>query len=130
MEHRKPHYGPNPEGLTPEEISIQRMKLPKGNETFGVVEQRLGASRVRVRCLDGKNRICRIPGRLKKSLWVREGNFVIVEPWEYGGDEKGDVLYKYNPTQVGWLKNKGYLRKIEDLNERQNRSTKRLMMCS
>jgi translation initiation factor 1A len=96
---------------------IIRIKLPRGKETFGIVEQRLGASRVRAKCLDGKNRICRIPGRLKKNLWVREGNFVIVEPWEYGGDEKGDILYKYNPTQVGFLKRKGYLQKIEDINE-------------
>jgi len=38
---------------------------------------------------------------------------VIVEPWEYSGEEKGDILYKYTPTQVFFLKNKGYLKKIE-----------------
>ena len=43
-----------------------RVRLPKGNEVFGIVEQRLGASRMRVKCLDGKTRICRIPGRLKR----------------------------------------------------------------
>lgn len=97
--------------------AILRIKLPRGKETFGLVEQRLGASRVKARCLDGKNRVCRIPGRLKKSLWVREGNFVIVEPWEYGGDDKGDIIYKYNSTQVNYLKRKGYLQKIADLEE-------------
>lgn len=94
-----------------------RIKLPRDNETFGLVEQRLGASRVKARCLDGHNRICRIPGRLKKHLWVREGNFVIIKPWEFGGDAKGDIIYKYNPTQVIFLKKKGYLKKIEDLDE-------------
>ena len=96
---------------------ISRIKLPRGNQTLGILEQRLGASRVRVRCLDGKTRICRIPGRLKRRLWVRENDIIIVEPWEYSGDQKGDIIYKYTPTQVVFLKNKGYLKKIEDDDE-------------
>ena len=40
---------------------ISRIKLPRGNQTLGILEQRVGASRMRVRCLDGKTRICRIP---------------------------------------------------------------------
>ena len=96
---------------------ITRIKLPRDNQTLGVLEQRLGASRMRVRCLDGKTRICRIPGRLKRRLWVRENDILIVEPWEFTGEGKGDVLYKYTPTQVVFLKNKGYLKKIEEEDE-------------
>jgi|TARA_Y100000031_G_scaffold107019_1_gene117849 translation initiation factor 1A len=96
---------------------ITRIKLPRDNQTLGVLEQRLGASRMRVRCLDGKTRICRIPGRLKRRLWVRENDILIVEPWEFSGEGKGDILYKYTPTQVVFLKNKGYLKKIEEEEE-------------
>ena len=92
---------------------ISRIKVPRGNQTLGVLEQRLGASRMRVRCLDGKTRICRIPGRLKRKLWVREGNVVLVEPWEYGGDEKGDIIFKYRPTQIAWLKRKEFIKELE-----------------
>ena len=93
---------------------ISRLKLPRGEQVLGILEQRLGASRVRVRCLDGKTRICRIPGRLKRRLWVREGDIVIVEPWEFSGEGKGDILYKYTNTQVVFLKKKGYLKKLEE----------------
>ena len=96
---------------------ISRINLPRGMQTFGILEQRLGASRMRVRCLDGKTRVCRIPGRLTRKLWVREGDIVIVEPWEYGGDKKGDILYKYSPTQIVFLKKKGYLKQLEDFEE-------------
>lgn len=96
---------------------ISRIKLPRGNQTLGILEQRLGASRMRVRCLDGKTRICRIPGRLKRKLWVREDDILIVEPWEFSGEGKGDIIYKYTPTQIVFLKNKGYLKKLEDLDE-------------
>ena len=72
---------------------------------------------MKVRCLDGKNRICRIPGRLKRKLWVREDDIVLVEPWELSGDGKGDVLFKYKPLQVQFLRKKGYLRQLENVNE-------------
>jgi translation initiation factor 1A len=97
--------------------TVGRVRLPKGREVLGLLEQRLGGSRAKVRCLDGKTRICRIPGRLKRYLWVRENDILIVEPWEFGGDEKGDILYKYRPIQVKWLQRRGYLDKIQDLDE-------------
>lgn len=98
----------------PEE-ELGRVKIPKGREVIGTLDQRLGASRMRVKCLDGKTRICRIPGRLKRKLWVREGDVVLVEPWELGGDDKGDIIFKYKPIQVNWLRKKGYIK--EELQE-------------
>lgn len=111
--------GQKKEVLSPEEEEqqqISRIKLPKDRQIFGVVERRLGASRMEIKCLDGKSRVCRIPGRMKRFLWVRENDIVIVEPWEYDTD-KGDVLFKYTKTQVNYLKNKGYLRKLDELQE-------------
>lgn len=99
------------------QLEITRIKLPRGNQTFGLVTRLVGGSRMEVRCFDGKNRICRIPGRLKRRLWVKQGDLVIVEPWELSGDEKGDIIFKYTRTQVGWLRNKGYLKKLEEFNE-------------
>ena len=96
---------------------IARIKLPRNNQCFGIVEQRLGGSRMKVRCLDGKTRICRIPGRLKRTLWVREGDIIIVQPWELGGETKGDIIYKYTKSQRAFLKRKGYLKKMEEFEE-------------
>ena len=96
-----------------EQLEIRRTRLPKGNETIGILDQRLGASRMRVRCLDGKTRVCRVPGRLKRKLWVREGDVLLIQPWEHGGDEKGDVIFKYRSSQVNWLKKSGYLKELE-----------------
>jgi translation initiation factor 1A len=96
---------------------IARARIPREGEVLGKLEQRLGGSRCRVRCLDGKERICRIPGRLKKSLWVREGDIVLVTPWELGGDEKGDIIFKYRPNQAKWLAQQGYLSDLQDMDE-------------
>jgi len=115
---RKPYKLMNAEERAAQaEQEISRIKLPRGTEILGLVEQRVGASRMIVKCFDGKTRNCRIPGRLKRSLWVREGDIVIVEPWEYGGNEKGDIVYKYTPTQVNYLKNRGHLEKLSEMQE-------------
>ena len=99
------------------EAEIRHTRLPRGLQVFGVVDQRLGGTRMRVRCLDGKQRLCRIPGRLKRRLWVREGDTVLVEPWELGGDKKGDILYKYTRAQYQFLKNRGYLKDVHEFEE-------------
>lgn len=99
----------------PPEEEFLRVRIPRGKEILGIVQQRLGGSRMRVLCLDGKERICRIPGRLRRALWVRESDVVIVEPWELGGDKKGDIIHKYRgKAEVDFLKKKGYLKNIEE----------------
>ncbi len=108
MAYRKPTA---PEG------EFVRARTPKGDETLGVLEQRLGGSRAKVRCLDGKTRICRIPGRMKRYLWVREGDIVLVKPWEFGGDAKGDMIHKYKKNQVAWLKKNGFLDELDEFDE-------------
>lgn len=111
---------PKREDLTPAEQEAQdlaRVRVPREPEVLGLLEQRNGASRCTVRCLDGKTRVCRIPGRLKRRLWVRERDIVLVEPWEFEGDTKGDIIFKYKPVQVHWLQKNGYLDKLQDLEE-------------
>ncbi len=96
---------------------IRRTKMPRGTQVFGIVDQLLGGTRMRVKCFDGKLRICRIPGRFKRMLWVRAGDMVLVEPWELSGDDKGDVLFKYKNTQIQWLKRAGHLKNLEEFEE-------------
>ena len=96
---------------------LRRIKMPRGIQSIGVLDQRVGGSRSLVRCLDGKTRNCRIPGRLKRRLWVRVGDVLLIEPWEHGGDEKGDVIFKYKPSQVKYLKKSGKLSKLEEFEE-------------
>jgi len=91
------------------EEKIIRVKLPKKEEIIGIIEQRLGGNKMFVNCLDGKKRNCRVPGRLKRKLWLRPGDVVIIKLWELDKN-KGDVIFKYRTNQVEWLKEKGYLK--------------------
>ncbi|MBI2232478.1 MAG: translation initiation factor eIF-1A [Candidatus Aenigmarchaeota archaeon] len=86
-----------------------RVRMPRGGEMLGVIDSMLGSNKLRVRCQDDKIRICRIPGKLRKRIWMREGDIVIVKPWAIQGDAKGDVVWKYNPTEASWLRRKRIL---------------------
>jgi len=74
------------------------------------VESLLGSNRLRVRCLDGHERMARIPGKMKKRIWIRQGDIVIVVPWSFQ-DEKADVVWRYTAPQVDWMVRKGYLKR-------------------
>jgi|TARA_Y100000310_G_C20391201_1_gene672867 translation initiation factor 1A len=102
-------------GSQPEQVF--RVKTPRDKQVLGTIEQRMGASKMRVRCLDGKSRLCRVPGRMKRRLWVREGDTVLIEPWEIGGDEKGDIIYKYRLNQVEWLRKKGLIKQVKEFDD-------------
>lgn len=91
------------------EEQFGRVRTPREGEVLGVVTGLMGASRVRVECKDGKERMCRIPGKIRKRVWVKDGDTVIIKPWDIGGDTKGDLVWRYTYLQVDWLKRKGIL---------------------
>ncbi|MCD6371675.1 MAG: translation initiation factor eIF-1A [Candidatus Aenigmarchaeota archaeon] len=101
--------------MSQEEVEISRIVLPKGNQVFGVVLQLLGSGRMMVRCSDGKDRICRIPGKIRRRLWIKPGDVILVQPWQVQGDKKGDIVVRYTPTQINWLKRRGILEKDFDI---------------
>lgn len=86
----------------------------KKGEMFGVVEKLSGASRLLVMCEDGFTRNARIPGKMKKRMWIREGDLVIVKPWDFQ-KEKADVEYRYTQTQASYLSRNNLLPEIIDI---------------
>ncbi|MEM4272180.1 MAG: translation initiation factor eIF-1A [Candidatus Bilamarchaeaceae archaeon] len=89
---------------------VQRVRLPKRGELLGIITGVMGGGRMTVLCNDGKERMCRIPGKLKKKIWVKEGDAVAVIPWPIEGDKKADVAWRYAPNEKKWLSDKGYLK--------------------
>ncbi|MBI2578563.1 MAG: translation initiation factor eIF-1A [Candidatus Aenigmarchaeota archaeon] len=91
------------------EQPVFRVRIPRGKEVLGIVESMLGSNKLMVRCQDNRMRICRIPGKLRKRIWIRKDDAVLVEPWSVQGEKSGDIIWKYNPTEASWLKRKGIL---------------------
>ena len=87
-----------------------RVPLPnkKINEMFAIADQILGGRRVRAVCEDGESRLARIPGKMRRRQWVRDGDLIIVWPWDFQ-DAKADVKHRYTKTQALYLSRKGVL---------------------
>jgi len=96
----------------------EEILLPDSEQTMlGVIQQFLGYDRARVLCEDGKVRLCRIPGRMKKRVWMRIGDVVLVAPWEFQKDSRGDIVFRYRANQLHKLEEAGLLEKIKKLFE-------------
>lgn len=98
--------------MTQEQAEIARIRQPRKDEVLCVIETMLGSDRIRAKCSDGNVRVCRIPGRLRKRVWMRTGDLILVKPWVVQSNERADVIYRYTPTQANWLKRKGYVQGI------------------
>jgi translation initiation factor 1A len=87
-----------------------RLRLPKRNssELFAIAERLMGGSRMNVVCADGKARLARIPGRMKRRARVRAGDLLIIVPWDIQ-DDKADVVYRYTKTQSRILSRRNLL---------------------
>ena len=84
------------------------LRLPEDGELFAVVTEMLGANRVTVRCADGVVRTARIPGRMRKRIWIRQGDVVLIEPWEWQ-DEKATIEWRYTGQDAAQLRAEGHI---------------------
>jgi translation initiation factor 1A len=92
------------------EGNLEKMVLPATSDVLGIAVKILGAERILVKCQDGKERVCRVRGKLKRRVWIREGDVVLVSPWDFQSDTRGDIFWRYRKNQTEWLRNKGYLK--------------------
>lgn len=86
----------------------KNLRMPDSDQEFGVVTEHNGGNHVRVRCMDGVERMGRIPGRMKYRVWINEGDVVIIEPWEWQ-DEKGTIEWRYDDQDADQLRREGHI---------------------
>ena len=91
------------------EGDLSEFTYPSKNDVLGVCTKLLGYDRILVKCQDGHERLCRIRGRMKRKVWIRLGDIVLISPWDFQTDTRGDVVVRYTRGQVETLRRKGYL---------------------
>jgi len=91
------------------EKNLRQMVYPSENDVLGIVQKLLGFDRVLVKCQDGNVRTCRIRGKMKRRTWIKEGDVVLVSPWDFQSDTRGEIFHRYTDNQVDELRRKGIL---------------------
>jgi len=94
------------------ESELKKIRLPEGeDELFGRVLKILGGDQLLVKCIDGITRRGRIRGKLRRRIWIRENDIVIIAPWDFKPNERGDILWRFTLPQVDWLKQNDHIPK-------------------
>ncbi len=91
------------------ESALKEIRLPEEEEMLGRVIKLLGSDQVLVKCTDGITRRGRIRGKLKRRIWIRDNDIVVIAPWDFKETERGDIVWRFTLPQVDWLKNNNHL---------------------
>lgn len=92
------------------EESLSNVVMPNSGDVLGIALRLLGFDRILVKCQDGHERLCRIRGKMKRRVWIREGDVVLVSPWDFQSDTRGDLIWRYTRAQSEMLRKKGLLK--------------------
>jgi len=92
-------------------VRKQRTPMKEQLEMFGKVVQLMGVNNIQIMCEDGVERICRIPGKMFKHIWLKPNDVVIVKLWDFQ-PSKGDVVWRYIGFQTSQLERRGLLNEL------------------
>ena len=77
------------------ESALKEIRLPEEGELFGRVLKMMGGENVMIKCDDNVTRRGRIRGKLKRRVWIRDNDIVIIAPWDFDKEGRGDIVWRY-----------------------------------
>lgn len=83
---------------------------------YAQVVKMLGNGRLEAMCFDGTKRLAHIRGKLRKKVWINQGDIILLSLRDFQ-DDKADVLFKYSPDEARNLKAYGELPETAKINE-------------
>ena len=88
------------------------MVMPGEGQLFGRVIKLVGGDNIIVKCTDGKVRTCRIRGKIKRRMWIRDNDLVLIAPWDFQSD-KADIIWRYISAHAEKIKSDGHLEGLD-----------------
>lgn len=85
-------------------------------QEYGQVLRMLGNGRCEVQCCDGTKRLCHIRGKMRKKVWVNQGDIVLASLRDFQ-DETADIIHKYTAEEARNLKTYNELPENFKINE-------------
>jgi len=96
--------------------SKRDLQLKEEGQEYGSVTKMLGNGRLECYCYDGRTRLCTIRGKMRRKVWINQGDTILVGLRDYQ-DDKADVIHKYLPDEARELKKLGEIPKDAKINE-------------
>lgn len=103
-------------GKNENESEKRELVFKEDGQEYGQVVKMLGNGRLDAMCFDGIKRLCHIRGKLRKKVWINQGDIILLGLRDYQ-DGKADVILRYNPDEARNLKAYGELPDNVKVNE-------------
>jgi translation initiation factor 1A len=94
----------------------RELVFKEDGQEYAQVVKMLGNGRLEALCFDGEKRLAHIRGKLRKKVWINQGDIILLSLRDYQ-DEKGDVIMKYTADEARSLKAYGELPEHAKINE-------------
>ncbi len=94
------------------ESALKEQVLPQEGELLGRVIKLVGGDNIIVKCTDGKVRTCRIRGKIKRRMWIRDNDLVLIAPWDFKSD-RADIIWRYIAAHAEKMKADGLLQGLD-----------------
>ncbi|KAK9478385.1 nucleic acid-binding protein [Lipomyces japonicus] len=85
-------------------------------QEYAQVTKMLGNGRIEAQCFDGERRLAHIRGKMRKKVWINQGDIILLSLREFQ-DDQADVILKYNADEARSLKTYGELPETAKINE-------------
>ncbi|KAI0767986.1 nucleic acid-binding protein [Trametes elegans] len=85
-------------------------------QEYAQVIKMLGNGRLEAQCFDGEKRLAHIRGKMRKKVWINQGDIILLSLREFQ-DDKADVIVKYTADEARSLKAYGELPENAKINE-------------
>ena len=86
----------------------RELVFKEDGQEYAQVLRMLGNGRLEAQCIDGVKRLCHIRGKMRKKVWVNNGDIILLGLRDFQ-DEKADVILKYLADEARSLKAYGEL---------------------
>ncbi|KAI8332611.1 nucleic acid-binding protein, partial [Chlamydoabsidia padenii] len=103
-------------GKNENEDNKRELDFKEEGQEYAQVVKMLGNGRLEAQCFDGVKRLAHIRGKMRKKVWINQGDIILLSLREYQ-DDKADVIQKYTPEEARQLKSYGELPDTTKINE-------------
>ncbi|KFH68888.1 eukaryotic translation initiation factor 1A, X-chromosomal [Podila verticillata NRRL 6337] len=103
-------------GKNENEGEKRELVFKEDGQEYAQVLKMLGNGRVEAQCFDGEKRLAQIRGKMRKKVWINQGDIILLSLRDFQ-DDKADVILKYNTEEARNLKAYGELPESAKINE-------------
>ncbi|CAG8581718.1 218_t:CDS:2 [Paraglomus brasilianum] len=103
-------------GKNENESEKRELIFKEDGQEYAQVVKMLGNGRLEAQCFDGEKRLAHIRGKLRKKVWINQGDIILISLRDYQ-DSKADVILKYTTEEARNLKAYGELPENAKINE-------------